>query len=69
MDQEDRIRMRAYDLWIAEGCPRGREKEHWERAAAEIEAFDSENSGTDLAAKAEPEQALETNPAVARRAA
>ena len=39
MDQEDRIRMRAYDLWIAEGCPRGREKEHWERAAAEIEAF------------------------------
>jgi hypothetical protein len=69
MDQEDRIRMRAYDLWIAEGCPRGREKEHWERAAAEIEASDSENKGTDLAAKAEPEEAWQTNATVARRAA
>lgn len=37
MDREDRIRARAYDIWIAEGCPRGREVEHWTRACAEVE--------------------------------
>jgi hypothetical protein len=31
-DLERRIRERAYQIWLEEGQPRGREKEHWELA-------------------------------------
>lgn len=31
-DHEDRVRRRAYELWQQEGCPPGRERDHWERA-------------------------------------
>jgi hypothetical protein len=30
------IQLRAYLIWESEGCPHGREKEHWRRAEAEI---------------------------------
>jgi hypothetical protein len=30
------IQLRAYLIWESEGCPLGREKEHWRRAEAEI---------------------------------
>ena len=36
MDREDRIRERAYEIWISDGRPEGREKEHWEQAASEV---------------------------------
>lgn len=29
---EDRIRERAYRLWLEEGQPQGRDAEHWEKA-------------------------------------
>lgn len=28
----------AYFLWLEEGCPEGREAEHWHRAAAALSA-------------------------------
>jgi hypothetical protein len=31
-DIEQRIRDRAYHLWLEEGCPDGREKDHWDMA-------------------------------------
>ena len=31
-DMHDRIRQRAYRLWVEEGCPEGRQDIHWERA-------------------------------------
>ena len=34
---DERIRQRAYDIWIQEGRPQGRDKENWERAQVEIE--------------------------------
>ncbi|HUZ63672.1 MAG TPA: DUF2934 domain-containing protein [Acetobacteraceae bacterium] len=34
--REARIRERAYAIWMEEGCPDGRQHEHWERAAREI---------------------------------
>lgn len=37
-DQEERIRLRAYEIWEREGRPEGREAEHWDRARSEIEA-------------------------------
>jgi Protein of unknown function (DUF2934) len=33
---EQRIRERAFEIWIEEGQPDGKDKEHWERAEAEI---------------------------------
>ena len=35
-DREQRIRDRAYHLWLEEGQPDGRANEYWERAACEI---------------------------------
>lgn len=32
----DHIRQRAYDIWIAEGCPAGKDVEHWARAKQEL---------------------------------
>ncbi|SHO66391.1 Protein of unknown function [Pseudoxanthobacter soli DSM 19599] len=37
IDDEDRIRARAYAIWEEEGWPDGRHREHWERACREIE--------------------------------
>jgi hypothetical protein len=34
---EDRVRERAYGIWIAEGRPQGRELAHWQRAHDELQ--------------------------------
>lgn len=34
---EQRIRERAFQLWIEQGQPEGKENEHWEQARTEIE--------------------------------
>jgi hypothetical protein len=31
-DREERIRLRAYRMWEAEGCPEGRADVHWDQA-------------------------------------
>jgi hypothetical protein len=36
LDQEGRIRKRAYEIWETEGRPHGRNEEHWEQATGEI---------------------------------
>lgn len=36
-DREAAIRARAYEIWEAEGFPHGRDRQHWEQAAREIE--------------------------------
>ena len=63
MKQDDKtqheIRKIAYALWIKEGQPEGRDREHWE-AAKEIWAFRSHNhvidesSDSDTAKKRRP---------------
>ena len=37
MDKDERIRQRAYELWYGQGCPHGRDQEHWEQAMREVE--------------------------------
>ena len=37
MDKEEWIRRRAYNIWCAEGWPKGRDKAHWEQASKEVE--------------------------------
>lgn len=36
MQDDDRIRQRAHDIWEREGCPVGADRHHWERAKQEI---------------------------------
>lgn len=38
MDEETRIRDRAYAIWEREGRPDGRHDEHWEQARRELAA-------------------------------
>jgi Protein of unknown function (DUF2934) len=35
-DLEEQIQHRAYEIWLSEGCPLGRERIHWVRAEAEF---------------------------------
>ena len=41
-DREQKIRERAHRIWEEEGRPEGREQNHWERAAREIDSEDGE---------------------------
>jgi len=48
-DREARIRGRAHAIWEEEGRPVGKEREHWERAANEVDAESSPlDSGTEV---------------------
>ena len=38
MDIEQRIRLRAYEIWEREGRPEDRHQAHWQQAAREIAA-------------------------------
>ena len=41
MTRDDRIRIRAYEIWQREGRPEGRHDQHWAEATREIEQEDS----------------------------
>ena len=43
---EDEIRERAHRIWMEEGCPHGRDVEHWEQARHELEREANEGSAT-----------------------
>jgi len=32
----EQIQQRAYEIWVGEGCPSGRDRIHWVRAEAEF---------------------------------
>lgn len=44
-DDKDRIRRRAYQIWLEEGRPEGREAAHWEMAR-ELVAIENEQKTT-----------------------
>jgi hypothetical protein len=46
-DLTEAIRQRAYEIWLSEGRPHGRDRIHWLRAEAECrEMFNAEHSGS-----------------------
>jgi Protein of unknown function (DUF2934) len=51
---EERIRARAYQLWVEEGRPHGREHEHWERAKRLIEEDERESKSSKAPASPAP---------------
>jgi hypothetical protein len=50
-DREGRIRARAHIIWEQEGRSEGRDKQHWDRAAKEVDLEDSEGDGQDAGTK------------------
>lgn len=54
-EREEQIRARAHQLWLDEGRPEGREGEHWQRAAREIERGGAEADTPPAGPHARPE--------------
>lgn len=52
---EERIRERAYELWLAEGCPEGRAEAHWEMAREMLAGDDGHEQHAAQPAAAEDE--------------
>ena len=42
---EERIRIRAHEIWEEEGRPEGRDRDHWERAWRELTADEGRSFG------------------------
>jgi len=51
----NRVRERAYEIWISEGRPEGRHLDHWCRAEGELQT-ESANPGHDKAGLAAPRE-------------
>ncbi len=43
--REERIRAKAYQIWLDEGCPNGRDEAHWEMARLLVAIEDNPESG------------------------
>jgi len=54
-DIENRIRERAFQIWLAEGQPEGRHREHWELAKFAIAQQDGLESSLIPAQAPQPE--------------
>jgi Protein of unknown function (DUF2934) len=61
---EERIRRKAYELWLSEGRPEGRDRDHWELARELVAIEDSQKTTlqprpVDDSEPAEPPEAFE----------
>ncbi len=45
--REERIRLRALEIWREQGRPDGRAREHWKQAEREVGGDDSNDAGDD----------------------
>ena len=73
---EQRIRMKAYEIWLREGCPEGAELRHWEMARKFIAGEEAKSTLTsrfydvhDINANANAAGETETKAAPARKSA
>jgi hypothetical protein len=48
---DEAIKERAYHIWVREGCPHGRDFEHWVQAQVELEAEQPRGNGAPPKAK------------------
>ena len=51
---DERVRQRAYRLWVEEGCPEGRSDIHWEKARELVGIEEKQKSTTRPAAAEAP---------------
>jgi Protein of unknown function (DUF2934) len=47
-EMEQRIRERAYFLWVQDGCPDGHADQHWERATKIETALEGDDQRIDI---------------------
>ncbi len=45
--REEKIRLRALEIWREQGCPDGRAREHWEQAKREVDGEADREAGGD----------------------
>ena len=62
-DREERIKERAYAIWLAEGRVHGKHQDHWHRAEREIAAEEIAGEPAGAAAARRPSRARATKPA------
>lgn len=55
-EHQKQIRRRAYEIWEQEGCPEGREREHWEQAVRETGATEEAVTAVGNASSEPPER-------------
>ena len=55
-DFDERVRQRAYRLWVEEGCPEGRADVHWDKAR-ELVAIEQNQKQTTKPVAREAKQA------------
>ena len=63
---DERVRQRAYRLWVEEGCPEGRSDIHWEKAR-ELVGIEEMQKSTTRPAAAEAPRREPAAPIEARR--
>ncbi len=51
---EQQVRHRAYEIWESEGCPHGRDFEHWHQASLEFAALAVEDAPVNAEAAVKP---------------
>lgn len=56
-DLNERIRMRAYEIWTNEGCADGDHQRHWDQAADEIMGGDEHETLQELIDLSDEEEA------------
>ena len=59
---EERIRLRALEIWREQGCPEGRAREHWEQAERELTGG-GQGGGDQPSDHGAPEEAPTKSPA------
>ena len=66
---DEAIRVRAYEIYVAEGCPEGRSAAHWAVAVAELTAPAGKKSKASRAAAAKAGNGGEKKKPVAKKTA
>ena len=62
-DREERIKERAYAIWLAEGRVHGKHQDHWHQAEREIAAEETGSEPAGAAAARRPSRARAATPA------
>ena len=65
----DEIARVAWGLWQAEGCPQGRDQEHWLKAEQQLLAAKNGQNGKPLDSTAQPKVSARRRRSGARQAA
>lgn len=61
-DFDERVRHRAYRLWVEEGCPEGRSEAHWDKARELVKIEESKKAAAKPVPRPEEARARPAEP-------